>query len=267
MDDLITPVELGFISIIGGATAAYSRLSIVNETRGSVICSTVLEGVVSTEGTMARAGHVMIHPANRPFSERSDSAGVHEWIAFRFETFHPVWSTLSLGSVGTLDDPAATAVAFGRLKSALRGASASQQAESFFAYLNRIEPSVRPGTYGRANRFDPILRYVGQNLHLDLSRSKLAALAGMHPNAFDRAFRAETGQSSQEFVRRVRISRAKRKVCDARETLDAIAFSLGLSSGAYFSRWFKLETGHSPTQYRESVNKTSIGYLGSYNPE
>ena len=264
MVELITPVDLGFVTVIGGGIAPYSRLRISNETRSSVICSTVLEGSVATEGATATAGQVMIHPANRPFSEVSDRAGVHEWIAFRFDVFHPIWSTLKMGSVGTLNDPAQTTAAFCRLRSALCEFSVSHQAEALFAFLNQIEPSVRPDTFGRANRFDHILRYIDQNLHLDLSRSVLADLAGMHPNAFDRAFRIDTGLSSQEFVRSIRISRAKRKVCDASQTLDAVAFSLGLSSAAYFSRWFKFETGQSPTEYREGVNKTRTGYFETY---
>jgi AraC-like DNA-binding protein len=264
MDALILPVDLGFASIVAGGVAPYARLSIVNDTRNSLICSTVLEGLVATEGTTARSGQVMIHPANRPFSEVSDRAGVHEWIALRFETFHPIWSTLTIGSVGDLADPGLTTLAFTRLTQLLGSASMSRQSEAFFAYLAQVEPSVAKGTYGHVSRFQPIVRYIDQNLHQDLSRSKLASLAGMHPNSFDRAFRAETGLSSQEFVRRFRLARAKRLIRSSSNTLDAVAFAIGLSGGAYFSRWFKSETGQSPTQYRESVNKTSIGTIETY---
>lgn len=267
MQELLTPRDLGFVSIVGGGIAPYTRLQILNETRRSVICSVIVEGNVSTEGTNASAGQVMIHPANRPFTELSSTPGVHEWIGFRFETLHPIWSTHRLGSVATLSDFQKTTSAFHTLSSALKDGTASQQGEAFYRYLNQIEPVVPAQTYGRPNRFDFILRHIGKCIDTDLGRTKLAEMAGMHPNAFDRAFRIEIGLTSQEYVRGVRIARAKTLVCDASQTLDSVAFAIGLSSAAYFSRWFKIETGQSPTEYRDSVKKPNDGYFKSYGGE
>lgn len=259
--------DIGFAVVSGGGLARYESLNIVDQVHDSVVCSVVCEGKVESEGTTARCGDVMVHPAHRPFSERASQPGLHAWLMFRFETFHPIWSTLHHGCV--VRAPAIDTVHshFDQLKAALDRGSLSVQGAAFLTLLSEFEPSLPASVYGKVPRFQELRQWIVAHPGEDLSRRKLAVRIGMHPNAFDRAFRLETGQSSQEFVRSVRLDRAKRLLAFSSLTLDAIALDVGLATGAYFSRWFKQSSGLSPGQFRESVKKTRTGYLEIQAPE
>jgi len=79
----------------------------------------------------------------------------------------------------------------------------------------------------------------------------LAAVAGMSPSHFSRAFKAAFGTSPIDWLRRERISQAKRRLGDTADPIQWIAEVVGYRDRFFFSKDFKKLTGLTPTQFRE----------------
>ena len=88
----------------------------------------------------------------------------------------------------------------------------------------------------------PITRYAS---HLGLSAERL-----------NRLVRAETGHSAQHVVHARLVREACRLLVHVQAPVSQLAFDLGFSDPAYFSRFFKRHTGHTPAAYRHSATTT-----------
>ncbi|MBY0503291.1 MAG: AraC family transcriptional regulator [Bryobacteraceae bacterium] len=78
----------------------------------------------------------------------------------------------------------------------------------------------------------------------------LASLAGMSPSHFSRVFRATFGTSPIDWLRRERISQAKRRLGDTADPIQWIAQAVGYRDRFFFSKDFKKLTGFTPTEFR-----------------
>ena len=83
-----------------------------------------------------------------------------------------------------------------------------------------------------------------------LTVDELAAAAGLSTTHFRRIFSRETGLSPVEYLRRVRLERAKKLITSGDFTLTEIALECGLGSSAYLCATFSRSFGVSPAEYR-----------------
>jgi AraC-like DNA-binding protein len=101
---------------------------------------------------------------------------------------------------------------------------------------------------------DPKLHAVLARMRRDVPRpwrvEELAALAGSSVPHFFRRFRKATGATPLDWLRRERISEAKRRLSQSKDPIRAIAEQLGYGDQFYFSRDFKKLVGLSPRHYR-----------------
>lgn len=81
---------------------------------------------------------------------------------------------------------------------------------------------------------------------------ELAAMAGMSPSHFFRVFKQHLGTSPHEWLRRERITHAKRRLIETEEAIKQVASQCGYSDQFFFSRDFKQVTGFTPTEFRRS---------------
>lgn len=88
----------------------------------------------------------------------------------------------------------------------------------------------------------------------DISIAQAANEANMSRSYFTRRFRAETGQTPQDFLLAARIAHAKTRLYESDDSIEQIAFDCAFCSSSNFIRAFRENTGMTPLQFRKTVN-------------
>ena len=86
-----------------------------------------------------------------------------------------------------------------------------------------------------------------------LSLSQIAASAGVHPVHLARTFRQFHHCTVGEYLRRIRIEFACRRVVQSESTLVEIALAAGFSDQSQFCHTFKRAIGMTPAEFRSAV--------------
>ena len=73
------------------------------------------------------------------------------------------------------------------------------------------------------------------------------------PNYFGDMVKRETGLNPKELINRKVVSLAKSRIVAPNATVKETAFSLGFQYPQHFVRFFKKETGLTPSEYVRSV--------------
>jgi AraC family transcriptional regulator len=82
------------------------------------------------------------------------------------------------------------------------------------------------------------------------SLAGLAAIAGLSPFHFARAFRRSLGLSPHQFVLRTRVERAKALLAEQRLSLVEVGLASGFASQSHFTSVFRRLVGTTPQRYR-----------------
>ncbi len=104
--------------------------------------------------------------------------------------------------------------------------------EKFETLLDNYFSSDRPQKIGL-----PSVAYCAHELNLSV-------------NYFGDLIKRETGKSAQEYIQNKIIDISKNKIFDIHKTVNDVAYELGFKYPQHFSRFFKQQTGISPTEYR-----------------
>jgi AraC family transcriptional regulator len=88
-----------------------------------------------------------------------------------------------------------------------------------------------------------------------LTIAHLATSVGVHPVHLAREFRRFYRCSIGEYVRRLRVEHASRRLCASDAPLAAIASAAGFSDQSHFSRTFKRFNGMTPAEYRRAFRR------------
>ncbi len=83
-----------------------------------------------------------------------------------------------------------------------------------------------------------------------LRLADLAAEAGVHPVYLARAFRRAYSVSPGEYLRRIRVERARQRVVNSHDSLACIAMDCGFSDQSHFARAFRKRFGVTPAYLR-----------------
>ncbi len=81
-----------------------------------------------------------------------------------------------------------------------------------------------------------------------------AAQLNLSPKYFGDLVKKETGKSAQEYIQLKLIDTSKEKILDASKLVSEVAYELGFKYPSHFTRFFKQHVGHSPNEYRNSLN-------------
>jgi len=92
--------------------------------------------------------------------------------------------------------------------------------------------------------------WVLDNLHRELPVRALAAEAGMSPRHFARVFRHDTGATPAQYVERLRVEQARRRLEESRDKLEKVAHDCGFGSVRSLRRAFHRVLQVPPDDYR-----------------
>ena len=90
--------------------------------------------------------------------------------------------------------------------------------------------------------------------HISDSNLKIVDMAetvNMGRTVFYKKMTELVGMSPSDFLRSVRMQRARQLIAKSRMTFSEIAYNVGFTDPKYFSKCFKKDTGMTPSEYRE----------------
>jgi AraC-like DNA-binding protein len=110
---------------------------------------------------------------------------------------------------------------------------------------------MHEGVHARvARQFMAVQGYIHQGIRRPLTLGDLASAAGLHPTYFSDRFKRLVGERPLAYLMRYRLERAQLLLLTTHMTVKEVAYEVGISDPAYFSRAFSRFWGVSPTQYR-----------------
>ncbi len=120
--------------------------------------------------------------------------------------------------------------------------------------------SMFPGAFkGERSAVMRAVRYVEVHYAEDVSLAQVAKCVYLSPSYLSTLFKKATGLSFREYLSRVRISEAKRKLSKGWESVTDIAYAVGYDSQSYFSKVFRRIAGISPTEYQRQAHQVEDG--------
>ncbi len=99
-------------------------------------------------------------------------------------------------------------------------------------------------------RLKNVLTYMRDRYDSAVTLSELAAVAGMNPKYFCRAFSQMTGRTPIDYLNYYRMEQAGEQLAFTARPVTEIALNCGFSDISYFSRIFSRYKGVSPSAYR-----------------
>ncbi|MCC9651055.1 AraC family transcriptional regulator [Vibrio sp. MA64] len=99
---------------------------------------------------------------------------------------------------------------------------------------------------GKYARISTILQHIHTNYAEPLNVSKLAVSAGMSISSFHTAFKDVTLETPVQYIKKVRLDKARELICFEGKRVNETAHLVGYSSAAQFSREFKRHFGEAP---------------------
>lgn len=113
------------------------------------------------------------------------------------------------------------------------------------------------------------LIYIHQNYSKDISVSRIAGSLHISTNHFIRVFKFLLGVTPQKYIQTYRIQQAINAMHSAQGvselSVSDIVFEVGFHDLSYFSRRFKKETGLTPSQYINRLNRQDNNTVYNHN--
>jgi AraC-like DNA-binding protein len=115
----------------------------------------------------------------------------------------------------------------------------------------------KPVAARRERNLRSALEYIQQHYAEPLRLEKVARIAGFGPDHFSALFKAQEQVSFAEYVRRLRLERAKQLLTDTELGVARVAELAGFGSAQYFCHSFRRHVGMTPRDHRENSRKSN----------
>ncbi|MCA0755858.1 AraC family transcriptional regulator [Paenibacillus sp. N4] len=192
------------------------------------------------------------------FGTEGDEPFVRYWCHFRMELSDTQFiKSLQLPHFVNVQDDRMMQYLFAKMIAAQQSASVTRDLrmkavllEMLAYYLDesRVQQHL-VSDQGFGVKWNEVLAYIEDNLHLNIQVEDLARLAFLHPNYFITSFKSMMGCSPIQYVTNRRIANAKLLLADTALSVSEVAKRVGMQNH-YLSRLFKRYTGITPVQYR-----------------
>ncbi|MBN2040490.1 MAG: helix-turn-helix domain-containing protein [Spirochaetes bacterium] len=100
-------------------------------------------------------------------------------------------------------------------------------------------------------KIETVKDYLHENYRYDISREGLSSVVDMSPDHLSRMFRQYTGVRMSDYVNRIRVEEAVKKLKETDDRVIDIAFETGFGSLRTFNDVFMKITGNRPSDYRK----------------
>ena len=104
-------------------------------------------------------------------------------------------------------------------------------------------------------RLSMVYLYTMDNFYKEIRLKHIANIIHMVPNAFCHYFRSLTGKTYFEFLISVRIEHACKLLKEKNDSITSVCNDSGFSNLSNFNRYFKLQTGKTPLEYRRNFRQ------------
>jgi len=104
---------------------------------------------------------------------------------------------------------------------------------------------------------EPLLRWMDENAHRDLTLADIAARAMVSTRTLNRRFREQTGTTPLHWLHRARLRRAQYLLETTDHSVERVAGQVGFSSPTTFRERFRGLVGASPQAYRRAFRGTT----------
>jgi AraC-like DNA-binding protein len=104
------------------------------------------------------------------------------------------------------------------------------------------------------NLFQNFMRLVNEHYTTKFKVSDYASLLYITPGHLNDVIKEVTGKNAKQFIDDRRVLEAKRLLYWTERSVKEIAWDLGFDDAAYFTRFFKKQTGELPTSFKRQVH-------------
>ena len=98
-------------------------------------------------------------------------------------------------------------------------------------------------------------RYIESNYDSNLSINDIAERVNISSRSFLRRFKKATANTPLEYLQRVKIEAAKKKLESSTMNIQEVMFDVGYSDEKAFRNTFRKYSGLSPLEYRKKYNR------------
>lgn len=105
------------------------------------------------------------------------------------------------------------------------------------------------------HKLKPVIRYLEQNYNTPFNLEEVANKALLSPYHFHRVFKAVTGETLNDYLRRLRLQQAAMDLFYKKPTITEVALEYGFSSSQSFAKAFRRHFDLSPSELRDCPNQ------------
>lgn len=151
------------------------------------------------------------------------------------------------------------------------GATAAQEVARFFA-LQWHQEGLAPFIVfeGRTDHGDSAVQaaqaWVASHFQVASPVEEMVKRSGLAERTFKRRFVLATGLSPLDYVQRLRVEDAKRRLERTAASVDDISWQVGYEEPAFFRRLFKRTTGLAPGAYRKRFQVPEFAGVSAGSP-
>jgi len=241
--------------------AAHGRVRMHGAREAIVILCIDGAGRLDLDGVThpVQAGHAAVIPARTPHTYVADER--NPWSIWWFhvagsDVAELVDAIISAGHgpVFPVRDPFAAVTAVEQIVEALEqdesAATLYATAGAAWSLLARFAADGRRGEHGSSERMRVVQDHLRAHLDAPIAVDELARMVGVSTSHFSALFKAATGSSVMEFVKRQRSARARELLLTTSLSVGEIARRVGYADAFYFSRQFRAVNGVAPRDFR-----------------
>jgi len=124
----------------------------------------------------------------------------------------------------------------------------------YFSLITDIPQNVKTSSLDK-EFIEKVLNYINANIgNPELNVELLSSELNLSRSQFYRKIKALTNQTANEFLRNIRLQKAKQIIEKGNNNISEVCYEVGFSSPSYFTKCFKSYFGVLPTEV-ESENK------------